>query len=119
MGLFGKKVVETMIHGIRLKICGGPEPLPSPLIGAYVTAFSLAEEPREAVVKGVRAIQAMGYDFEDVLPEGLSMPLSDWARYVGEAWPEFTVEFPTQSEIAARLAEGGVVFSPFAGFGGS
>lgn len=116
MELFGKNVVEATIHGIRLKIRGGPEPLPSPLIGAYVIAFSIAEEPREAVVKGVRAIQAMGYDFEDVLPEGLSMPLSGWGRYVGEAWPEFTEEFPGQSEIAARLANNGVVFSPFAGF---
>ncbi|HEX8484638.1 hypothetical protein [Sphingomonas sp.] len=116
MGLFSKKVVQATIHGIQLKIRGGPEPLPPPLIGAYVTAFSIAEEPREAVVKGVRAIQAMGYDFEDVLPEGLSMPLSDWAKYVGEAWPEFTEEFPAQSEIAARLADNGVVFSPFAGF---
>jgi hypothetical protein len=119
MGLFRKKVVEATIYGIRLKIRGGPEPLPSPLIGAYVTAFSIAEEPREAVVKSIRAIQAMGYDFEDVLPEGLSMPLSDWARYVREAWPELMGEFPAQGEIAARLADNGVVFSPFAGFDGS
>jgi hypothetical protein len=57
----------------------------------------------------------MGYDFEDVLSEALSMPLSDWGSYIERAWPEFSAEFP-QSEVAARLANGGVVFSPFAGF---
>jgi hypothetical protein len=53
----------------------------------------------------------MGYDFEDVLSEALSMPLGDWGSYIERAWPEFSAEFPTQSEIAARLANGAVVFS--------
>lgn len=58
----------------------------------------------------------MGYDFEDVLPEGMSTPITGWGRYVAEAWPDFLREFPTQSDIAGRLANGSVLFSPFAGF---
>lgn len=116
MGFLGKKTMVTTIHGIRLKIRAGTEQLPAPLIGAYVTAFSIAADPQEAVVKGVRAVQAMGYDFEDVLPEGLSMPLTDCASYVSHSWPDYEAEFPTQRDIAAQLADNGVVFSPFAGF---
>jgi hypothetical protein len=99
-----------------LKVRAGTESLPAPLIGAHVIAFSIAADPREALVNGVRALQAMGYDFEDVLPKGLSMPLSGWEGYIAQAWPEFRDKFPSQSEIATRLANGGVIFSPFAGF---
>ncbi|WHU01705.1 hypothetical protein [Sphingomonas sp. NIBR02145] len=116
MKLSGRKREDVTIHGIRLKVRPGTQPLPSPLIAAYVTAFSVAAEPREAVVKSVRALQAMGYDFEDVLPEGLMLPLAGWGEYVAQAWPEFSEEFPSQDEIAAHLAEDGVAFSPFAGF---
>ena|SRR6218665_540345 len=118
MSLFGigRKPKESRIHGIRLKVRAGTEALPEPLIGAYVTAFSIAEEPREAVVNGVRSLQAMGYDFEEVLPEGLSMPLADWGSYVDQAWPEFSDQLPSQADIAGALSNGGVVFSPFAGF---
>ncbi|MDP2259711.1 MAG: hypothetical protein Q8J89_08360 [Caulobacter sp.] len=118
MDLFkiGRKDAEPVIHGIRIKVRGGSQPLPPPLLGAFVTAFSVATEPREAVITSVRALQAMGYDFEDILPEGLSMPLKDWGAYISSAWPEFRDEFPPQSQIAERLSAGGVVFSPFAGY---
>ncbi len=116
MGLFESKGVNASIHAIRLKIRGDEQPLPAPLVGAYVTAFTIAAEPQEAVTKSVRGIRAMGYDFEDVMSEGLSLPASEWSTYVAQAWPEFVDHFPSQSEIAARLAGDGVVFSPFAGF---
>jgi hypothetical protein len=113
---FGRKDRDPTIHAIRMKVRAGSQPLPAPLIGAYVTAFSIAAEPREAVVHSVRALHAMGYEFDDILPEGLSMPLSDWGAYVAQAWPDFASEFPSQLEVAARLSDGLVVFSPFAGF---
>ncbi len=113
---FGRKDAEPVIHGIRIKVRAGSQPLPPPLRGAFVTAFSIATEPREAVITSVRALQGMGYDFEDILPEGLAMPLRDWGAYVSSAWPEFRDEFPSQAQIAERLSAGGVVFSPFAGF---
>ncbi len=118
MRFFGRnqKSDSATIHGIRLKVRAGTEQLPSPLIGAYVTAFSIASEPREAVIKSCRALAAMGYDFEEVLPEGLSLPVSEWGAYVMQAWPDFSADFPSQEQIADRLANDGVVFSPFAGW---
>ena len=113
---FGGEKPEPMIHGVRLRVRPGTQKLPEPLIGAYVTAFSIAADPREAVVNGVRALRAMGLEFEAVDPEGMALPLSGWGAYVDEAWPDFPGEFPSQSEIADRLADGGVVFTPFAGF---
>jgi hypothetical protein len=99
-----------------MKVRAGSQQLPAPLIGAYVMAFSISADPREAVVNSVQALRAMGYEFDDILPEGLSMPVHDWGKYVAQAWPEFSEHFPSQPEIAARLANGAVVFSPFSGF---
>jgi hypothetical protein len=112
----GRKRGSATIFAIRMSVRAGAKALPAPLIGAHVIAFSIAAEPREAVVNSVNALQAMGYEFENVLPEGFSMPLGDWGSYVDRVWPEFRDAFPSQSEIDARLADGGVVFSPFAGF---
>ncbi len=81
----GRKDREATIHAIRMKVKAGSRKLPVPLIVAYVTAFSIAAEPREAVVNSVRALRAMGYDFEDIVSEGFSMPLGDWGKYLGDA----------------------------------
>lgn len=104
------------IIGIPLKIKSGSDPLPSPMVGAYVTAFSIAGDPQVAVKQSVLAIFAMGYDVEEVIPKAMHISLNGWADYVTSAWPEFLDHFPSQKDIAARLANGGVVFSPFAGF---
>jgi hypothetical protein len=123
MGLFdGLRRKQTgldeslRISGIRLKVRSGKEPLPSPLVGAYVTAFTVAEEQQQAVKQAVLAIFAMGYDVEEVLREGLEFPMLDWGAHVAAAWPDFPDHYPTQDQIATKLANGGVVFSPFAGF---
>lgn len=123
MGLFDRlrrkqtDINESVrISGIRLKVRPGREGLPPPLIGAYVTAFTVADEQQQAVKQAVLAIFAMGYDVEEVLPEGLEFPMLDWGAHVAAAWPEFPDHYPSQAEIASKLANGGVVFSPFAGF---
>ncbi len=121
MGLFDRlkrpaSRPDVLISGVRLKIRAGRNPLPHPLAGAYVTAFTVADEPQQAVRQAVLAIFDMGHDIEEILPEGLELPMSKWAAYVAEAWPEFPGYYPTQAQIAAKLADGGVVFSPFAGF---
>ena len=58
----------------------------------------------------------MGYDVEEILPEGLELPMSLWGAHIAEAWPDFVDHYPTQAEIATKLADGRVVFSPFAAF---
>ena len=118
MSLFGpgRKRDSRTIHGIKLKVRSGSTPLPAPLIGAYVMAFSIAEKPRQAVIKSVHALQAMGYDFEEIFPEGISMEVADWGSYVAQAWDDISHAFPSQSELVDRLAGDGVVFGAFAGF---
>ncbi len=116
MRFFKDKDADAIIHGIRLKIRSGVEPLPFASTGAFVTAFSIAADPQEAILKAVRAVQAMGHDFEEILPEGLCMPLRDWGSFVSTAWSDYVQEFPSQREIAARLAGNGVVLTPVACF---
>jgi hypothetical protein len=92
VSLFGfrrKKTEELTIYGVGMKVVAGSKPLPEPLIGAYVMAFSVAPEPAEAVVQSVLAIRGMGHECEELQPQGLSMPLSDWGAYVAKAWPDF------------------------------
>lgn len=118
MGLFGlgRGRPQVLIHGARLKVRSGRAALPAPMTGAFVVGYALGETPLDAVRASVRAVQAMGYEFEDVLPDGLSIPMEDWGRHVAQAWPDVAAALPTQAEIAGRLADGGVVLGPFIGF---
>jgi len=122
MGLFDKlrrakrQPLALQIVGIQLKIRPGTKPLPGPLAGAYVIAFSLAGDPKEAAKKSALAIFRMGYDVEEVIPQALHIELDRWDKYLSSTWPEFPDHFPSQAEIAEALSNGGVVFSPFAGF---
>jgi len=122
MGLFdrlrtvNKHDDSLLISGIRLKVRAGANPLPAPLIGAYVTAYTVASDPPEAAKQAVLAIFGMGYDVEEVCREGAEVRMSDWSAHLRSAWPEFPDWFPPQAEIAKSLVSGAVVFSPFAGW---
>jgi len=104
------------IVGVSLKVRGGTNPLPAPLLGAFVTGYSLGDDPQEAIKRTVQAILAMGYDVEEIIPRAINIPLDGWAGYIASAWPDFLEHFPTQDGIGERLASRSVVFSPFAGF---
>ncbi len=85
-------------------------------MGAYVTAFCIAPDARTAAERGARALIAMGLTVDEVVPKAIMIPFASWTRFVAEAWPQAVAHFPTQDQIEARLADGQVVLSPFAGF---
>ena len=89
--------------------------MPEPLAGAIVVAFSFAEGPAEAARKSFQAAEAKGV-VAKVLPDGFSIPVHQWREHVEHQWPEFADQMPSQSDIAAQLEGGAVVFGPLTGF---
>ncbi len=117
MSLFGigRKRDERRILAIKIELRSGEKLLPEPLSGAFVTAFSFAEDPTEAAQKSFRAAIEKG-TLAKVLPEGFSLPVHQWREYIESQWPEFANQMPAQSEIGDILSSGAVVFGPLIGF---
>ena len=122
MGLFdrlsgkAKPSDDSTLYSFTFKVASGATEIPSPMIGAYVVAYSTGDSPAAAAERSWRTIQGMGYIVEDMDPKGGAVPLKRWNEHVAERWPEVPGHFPTQGNVLAVIQKNDAVFSPFAGF---
>lgn len=86
------------------------------MIGAYVVAYALGDNPTAAAEEAVTAIRAMGYVVTEMEPAGGRLALGDWDQHIAERWPEFTGHFPKQQDVLSVLERKNAIFGPFAGY---
>ena len=108
--------MSTAIFALRAKIHGGATSIPPPMVGAYVVAFSAADDLATAGKQILKKLEEMGFVVEEFGAEGAIVPLEDWDSYIAGRWPEFIDHFPAQAAVPDHLANGGVILGPFAGF---
>lgn len=104
------------VYAFTFKIASGQTQIPSPMVGAYVVAYSTAQTPTAAAERALEGLGTTGYVVEDMDPSGGEIAVARWDEHVAERWPEFVDRFPRQRDLMDTLAREGAVFSPFAGF---
>ena len=84
--------------------------------GAYVTCYACAPDPLLGIRRGIAAVRALQYVFEDLLGNVREIPLANWTEYIQRVWPEFVEHFPGQEVLPGLVIEGAVFFGPFSEF---
>jgi hypothetical protein len=112
----GNETDPTPIYLFTFKVGSGQTAIPPPMIGAYVVAYALGDNPTDAAERAVNAIRAMGYVVTDMEPTGGQLALGDWDKHIAERWPEFVRHFPKQDDVLSVLAQEHAIFGPFAGY---
>jgi hypothetical protein len=96
---------------------GSNTEMPANLVGAYVPVFAGAADHEAAAFKAVAVIRDRGFEFIDI-PDGQIHELDPqkWDSFVIEAWPDFVVDFPKQSDVVRALANEFLFTGPFASY---
>jgi hypothetical protein len=120
LSFFTKKPVKpkTTLFFVNAHIRRGSNPdMPADFAGAYVPVYVCASDSESALREAFAQITKRGYEFLELSDGKIhQMDPHEWDVYVTTAWPEFTSQFPKQSEVLAALAPGWVLFGPFCGY---
>jgi hypothetical protein len=122
LGIFGKArtskhpLEDTLVWAVPLHIKEGREPLPPPLVGAYVKVFCRADSATLAAWAAIQAIEAMGFTVPESPSTVDQMRARDWEDFVSANWPELIDELPTQAEFYESMADNRAVLGPIAGY---
>ncbi|WP_175893668.1 hypothetical protein [Burkholderia cepacia] len=121
--MFGSRKNEQKPRLFRVTLHirrGVNQEMPSNMAGAYVPVFVAGENHEAGATSAVSEISRRGFEFVDI-PDGKIYELDPhlWDEFVKEAWPEFTMYFPSQSEVCDGLSKGFIFVGPFAGYDAS
>lgn len=94
-----------------------PGGLPDGMTGAYVKCFTASPDIETAIRATCAALLENGLNPVEVVDDKVyQLKIADWGLYVSGEWPEYASHLPTQEEFEQKMAEGKVVYGPFAGF---
>ncbi len=107
---------SSEIFVVTFRIASGASKIPPPMIGAWVTAFTRAEDVERAVKAAAATLRGMGFEIKELSPTARTLPVANWDAFIVENFREFKDRFPSQADIEQVLDQKDVIFSPFAGF---
>ncbi len=109
---------NNVLYEIPMKVWRGEGcDLPEGMEGALVSCYAAASDWQSAAKKGVAAVTAMHYVFDDIPGGRVSeIPAASWSAYITKRWPEFAEHFPSDDELRAIIESAGIFFGPFAAF---
>jgi hypothetical protein len=91
--------------------------MPPNLIGAYVGVFAGAADHEAAAFKAVSGIRERGFEFIDIADGKIhELDPKKWNAFVREAWADFVVDFPEQTNVIDALAHDFLFIGPFASY---
>lgn len=87
-----------------------------PYIGAYIVCYAGAVNHEQAIAVTAAHLPKIGFAFEGVEGEVRQLNPTQWDRYVGLVWPEYTKLLASQQEVEQLVVEGGFFIGPILTF---